>query len=79
MQGIRPVEIIPVPVIGAGDRLILEEHSAVVDARLEAVALGPAAVGSALRVRLVIGGRVVRARALAAGHVALQEETEGRP
>jgi len=77
--GARPGATIPVPVIRAGDRLILEEHSAVVDGRLEAVALGPAAVGSTLKVRLTIGGGVVRARALAAGCAVLQTETGGRP
>ena len=33
------------PVIHAGDALIVEEHTAVVEARLEAVALGPAVAG----------------------------------
>jgi hypothetical protein len=77
--GVRPAEKIPVPVIRAGDRLILEEHSAVVEGRLEAIALAPAAVGSVVSVRLIIGGKVVRARALASGRVDLKPETEGRP
>jgi hypothetical protein len=67
------------PVIRAGDRLVVEENTAVVEARLEAVALGPAAVGSPLEVRLRIGGRVVRAVALAPGRAALAAQTEGRP
>jgi hypothetical protein len=74
-----PAETMAAAVIHVGDRLILEEHSAVVEGRLEAVALGPAAVGSALRVRLTIGDKVVRARALAAGRAVLQTETGGRP
>ena len=39
---------------------MVEEHTAVVDARLEAVALGPAAKGGEFRARLKIGGKVVR-------------------
>lgn len=67
------------PVIRAGDRLIVEEHTAVADAVLEAQALGPAALGSTLDVRLTIGGRVVRAVALASGRAVLQPETGVRP
>ena len=36
----------PAAVIRAGDGLIVEEHTAVVEARLEAVALGPAVRGA---------------------------------
>jgi len=67
------------PVIRTGDRLILEENSAVVEARLEAVALGPAAVGSPLKVRLTIGGKVVRALALGPGRVTFQPGIEVEP
>jgi len=67
------------PVIRAGDRLTVEENTAVVEARLEAVALNPAAVGSGLNARLAIGGRVVRVVAVAAGRAALQAETASRP
>jgi hypothetical protein len=67
------------PVIHAGERLILEEHSPVVDARLDAIALNPAAVGGKLRVRLIIGGSVVLALAVAPGRVILAQEKEGRP
>jgi hypothetical protein len=73
--GSAPVQ----PVIRAGDRLIVEENTAVAQAWLEAVALGPAAVGSPLDARLAIGGRVVRVVALAAGRAALPAETEARP
>lgn len=66
-------------VIHAGDRLIVEESSLVVEARLEAVALGPAAAGSPLLARLKIGGKVVHALALAPGRAALQAETGVRP
>ena len=67
------------PVIRSGDRVIVEENTAVVEARLEAVALNPAAIGSGLNVRLTIGGRVVRAVALAPGRAAFAAETEARP
>lgn len=67
------------PVIRAGDRLIVEEHTARVDAVLEARALNPAAPGSAFNVRLMIGGNVVRAIALGPGRAALQPETGIRP
>jgi hypothetical protein len=60
-----------VAVIRAGDRLIVEENTAVVEARLEAVALGAAAPGSTFNVRLRIGGRVLRAVALGPGRAAL--------
>jgi hypothetical protein len=66
-------------VIRAGDALVVEEHSAVVDARLAAVALGPAVAGQPFRARLKIGGRVVRAVAVAAGCARLAAESEGQP
>ncbi len=64
----------PRPVIHGGDRIVLEEHTAVVDARLEAIALGPAAAGGELRVRIVIGGRIEPAVALAPGRALLAQE-----
>jgi hypothetical protein len=67
------------PVIRAGDRLIIEEHTARVDAVLEARAMNPAAPGASLDVRLTIGGNVVRAVALGPGRAALQTETVARP
>jgi hypothetical protein len=67
------------PVIRLGDRLIVEEHTAVVDARLQARALNSAALGSVFNVRLAIGGRVVRAVALGPGRAALKPETGVRP
>jgi len=65
------------PVIHRGDRLILEEHSPVLDGRLDAIALNPAAVGGRLLVRLVIGGQVVRALAVGPGSVSLAQEKGG--
>jgi len=75
----RASEAVAVPVIRSGDRLIVEEHTAVVDAVLEARAMKPAATGAIFEVRLTIGGKVVRAVALAPGRAALLPETEGRP
>lgn len=66
-------------VIRAGDRLVVEEHTRLVDAALEARALGPAAVGSSLDARLAMGGRVVRVVALGPGRAALQPENGARP
>lgn len=80
-SGLRqvPSSIAPQSVIRAGDRLVVEESSAVVEARLEGVALGPAIAGAAFEVRLRIGGRVVRAIALGPGRAALAAEAEARP
>lgn len=70
-----PVAAAPLPIIHAGDRIIVERHTAIVDARLEAVAMNPAWAGSALNVRLTAGGQVLRARATALGRAVLVEET----
>jgi hypothetical protein len=67
------------PVIRAGDRLIVEEHTARVDAVLEARALSPAAPGVPFDVRLTIGGNVVRAVALGPGRATLQPGSGARP
>ncbi len=67
------------PVIRAGDLLVVEENSALVEARLEARALGTAARGSTLQARLKIGGKVVSVVALGPGRVALEPEMGGRP
>ncbi|MGA3332875.1 MAG: hypothetical protein ABSC62_01785 [Terracidiphilus sp.] len=67
------------PLIHAGDALIVEEHTAVVDAWLAAVALGPAAAGAECRARLKIGGKVVRVVALASGRAELAPDGETRP
>jgi hypothetical protein len=67
------------PVIRAGDRLIVEEHTARVDAVLQARAMSPAAPGAAFDARLTIGGNVVRAVALGPGRATLQPEAGVRP
>jgi hypothetical protein len=63
------------PVIRGGDRLVVVEKTAVVEAKLEATALGPAVAGAELQVRLQIGGRVVRAVAVAPGRAMLAPGT----
>lgn len=67
------------PVIHLGDRVILEESTPVVEARLEAVALDPAPSGSRLRVRLRIGGLTVPAVALGPGRVGLAPPAQAQP
>lgn len=65
------------PVIRAGDALIVEEHTAVVDARLEAIALRSASKDAQFKARLRIGGRVVRVMALGPGRAMLEPEDKG--
>jgi hypothetical protein len=73
-SGIEPSALRPV--IHMGDRVTVEEHTAGVDARLEAVALSSASAGSRLSARLRIGGKVVQAVAVAPGHATLVPEPE---
>jgi hypothetical protein len=70
----QAVDSTAMPVIHTGDEVTVEEHSAVIDARLQAVALGSAAAGSELRVRLRIGGKVVDALALKPGRAVFAAE-----
>ena len=72
----KPGVAAPAPVIRAGDRIVVEENTPLVASRLEAVAMGPALVGAALSVRLRMGGRVLRAVAVASGRARIQEETQ---
>ena len=67
------------PVIHAGDAVIVEEHTARVDARLEAIALGPAVKRAYFKARLKIGGRVVQVVAISPGHAVFAPESEMRP
>ena len=67
------------PVIHPGDRVVAEEDSRFVEARLEAFALGPAAAGEPVRVRLRLGGQVLSARAIAPGRVRIPPAGERRP
>ena len=67
------------PVIRTGDRLIVEEHTAVVDATLEAVALSSALPGAAFDVRLKWGGKVLRVWAAGPGRALLDPPSEVKP
>ena len=67
------------PIIFAGDQVVVEEQTAVVDARLAATALNPAPAGASLHVRLEVGGKVVRAIAVAPGRARLAPELEIEP
>ena len=58
------------PVIRSGDRLVVEERSPLIEARLEAISLGAAVPGAEFNARLAIGGKVVRAIAIEAGRAA---------
>ena len=70
---------LPLPVvIRAGDPLIVEDVAGCASARLEAVALGPATVGSEFRVRLRIGGAVIKVVAVAQGHAKIADRIEVR-
>jgi hypothetical protein len=66
-------------VIRAGDSIVVEEHTGVADTRLQAVALGPARSGATLRVRLKLGGRILRAVASGPGRATLAPDTEAWP
>jgi hypothetical protein len=67
------------PVIRTGDRLIVEEHTPVVEARLAAIALDPASMGASLKVRLEIGDRVVQVVALGPGRAVFAPQAGARP
>ena len=67
------------PMIHTGDALMVEEHTAVVDARLEAVALEPAVMGARFKARLKIGGKVVRVVAVSPGRASFAPEGEVAP
>ena len=69
----------PLPVIHTGDRLIVEQDSALIKARLEAVALGPAMFGAQFNVRLIPGGQAVQAVALGPGRAAFAPDPGVRP
>ncbi len=65
------------PVIHAGDKILLVEHTAIADARLAAFALTSAAKGDTLRARVAIGGGVVTARAAGKGLAELDSPEPG--
>lgn len=59
-----PTAARPLLVVHAGDPVIVEEHTPVMDLRLEAIALRSAAVGSELTVRLKYSGQIVHVKAV---------------
>ncbi len=65
--------------IHAGDHLIVEEHTRLLDAVLEATSLARAREGESFRVRLSIGGRVVNAVAIAPGRAMLSRDSGAQP
>jgi hypothetical protein len=67
------------PLIRAGDHLIVEEHTRLLDAVLEAIALSPARAGESFRVRLSIGGRVMNAVLVSPGHAMFSPDSGDRP
>ena len=70
---------VPVVAIHPGDKVLVEEHTATVEACLEAIAVDAAAIGSPIKARLKIGGKVVRAVAIAPGRAALVHPGEAQP
>ncbi len=58
-------------VLRGGDRLIVIEQTLVAEADLDAVALGPAAVGAFCEARLQVTGRTVRVIVLGSGRARL--------
>lgn len=77
--GAQPLPAAEWPVIHAGDAVVVEEHTAVVDARLAAMAQGPAVKGAQFKARLKIGGNVVRVVALAPGRASIAPESDVTP
>ena len=67
------------PVIHTGDPVTVEEHTPVLDLRLQAVALEPSLQGAYFKVRLKIGGKVARLMAVAPGHAVFGPESEVKP
>lgn len=75
----NPVAGSLLPLLRAGDLLIVERHSDRVDLRLQAVALGPARLGGFLRVRLKLNGGVVGALVTGPGRAVIATDAEIRP
>ena len=64
------------PLIQRGERITVEEHTAVADVQLVAIALHPANLGETFEVRLMLGGSVLRARAMGPRSAALMAEVQ---
>ena len=65
--------------IHAGQKVIVEQHTPLLDAAFEALALNPALAGSGLKVRLRATGKVMSAYAISKGKAVLLPSTEARP
>lgn len=63
------------PVVRNGDRVVIEEDTAVVHARFEAVALGSAMEGGQFNARMTAGGKIVHVVALGARRAAFAPES----
>lgn len=73
-DGRRDFAAPPAPrIVRGGDPVLVEQDSATMRARLEAIALGPAAAGEILSVRLTTTGKALRVRAVAPGRAELCE------
>lgn len=67
-----PAVVAPPPlVVRAGDRLVIDESSPVMQARFTAVALAPAKLGEVFLARVMAGAAPVRVLALGPGRAAL--------
>jgi hypothetical protein len=75
-----PKQPVPeLPIIHTGDAVTVEEHTIVLDIRLQAVALEPSLQGASFKARLKIGGKVARVMAIAPGHAVFLPESEVKP
>lgn len=66
-------------VIHAGDVVTVEEHTPVLEMRLQAMALQSSLKGGYFKARLKIGGRVARVMAVAPGHAVFGADGEVTP
>lgn len=62
------------PILRAGERIVIEEHTPVADAALNAIALSSSALGGIFTARLTAGGAIVRAVAMGAGRAVFAPE-----
>lgn len=76
--GTETLNIEFLPVVRAGESILIEQHTSTADLRLEAVALEPARRGGVFHARLRIGGKTVRALAAGGGYALLEPEV-GEP
>ena len=65
------VPAVVAPCIHVGDRIVVEEHTAMAEVHLDAVAMEPAVPGSICRVRLKVAGKVALAVVVAPGKAEL--------